>query len=86
MRLPLAAIITLFVVSILTDFYIWTDIRQGKSRNRWVWSNIYAISSLILWIFLGVTVALPRRGHVGGKYTINCNLTYYMTEYNAKII
>lgn len=86
MRLPLAAIITLFIVSILTDFYIWTDIRQGKSRNRWTWSNIYAISSIILWIFLGVTVALPRRGLDGGIYAIMWMLTSYLSIYIPKII
>ncbi|MDE6017684.1 MAG: metallophosphoesterase [Muribaculaceae bacterium] len=86
MRLPLTAIIILFAVSILTDFYIWTDIRQGKSRNRWTWSNIYAISSILLWIFLGVTIALPRRGLDGGIYSIMWMLTSYLSIYIPKII
>lgn len=86
MRLPLAVIITLFVVSILVDFYIWTDIRQGKSKNRWAWSNCYAIISFLLWIFLGVTVALPRRGLDGGVYAIMWMLTVYLSIYVPKII
>lgn len=86
MRLPLAAIITLFVVSILADFYIWTDIRQGRSKNRWAWSNAYAIASFLLWIFLGVTVALPRRGLDGGVYAVMWMLTVYLSIYIPKII
>ncbi len=86
MRLPLAVIITLFAVSILVDFYIWTDIRQGRSRNRWAWSNAYGISSFLLWIFLGVTVALPRRGLDGGVYAIMWMLTVYLSIYIPKFI
>lgn len=86
MRLPLPVIITLFAISILADFYIWTDIRQGKSKNRWAWSNAYAISSFLLWIFLGVTVALPRRGLDGGVYAIMWMLTVYLSIYVPKII
>lgn len=86
MRLPLAVIITLFAVSVLTDFYIWTDIRQGRSRNRWAWSNAYAISSVLLWIFLGVTVAMPRRNLDGGVYAVMWMLTVYLSIYIPKII
>lgn len=86
MRLPLVMIIVTFVISILVDFYIWIDIRQGKSRNRWAWSNAYAIISIILWIFLGVTVALPRRGLDGGMYAVMWMLTVYLSIYIPKII
>ncbi|MBD5261220.1 MAG: metallophosphoesterase [Bacteroides sp.] len=86
MRLPLAVIIALFAVSILADFYIWTDIRQGKSRNRWAWSNAYAISAFLLLIYLGVTVALPRRSLDGGVYAVMWMLTVYLSIYIPKII
>lgn len=86
MRIPLVLIIVAFVISILTDFYIWIDIRQGKSRNRWGWSNAYAISSILLWIFLGVIVALPRRDLEGGIYAIMWMLTIYLSIYIPKII
>ncbi|MDE6022699.1 MAG: hypothetical protein K2G13_04265, partial [Muribaculaceae bacterium] len=86
MRLPLVIIITTFVVSILTDFYIWSDIRQGKSRNRWAWSNAYAIFSILLWISLGVAVALPRRDLDGGMYVVMWMLTIYLSIYIPKII
>lgn len=85
MRLPLAVIITLFAVSILADLYIWTDIRQGKSRKRWGWSNVYAISSFILWIFLAVIVAMPRRGLNGGVYAVMWMLTVYLSIYIPKL-
>lgn len=86
MRLPLPAIIFLFVVSILADFYIWCDIRQCNSRKRWTWSGIYAICSVILWIFLGVIVALPRRGVDGGIYPIMWMLSTYISIYIPKLI
>lgn len=86
MRLPLAVIITLFSISVLVDFYIWTDIRQGRSRNRWAWSNAYAIASLLLWIFLGVAVAMPRRDLDGGIYAVMWMLTVYLSIYIPKII
>ncbi len=86
MRLPLAVIIVTFVLSILTDFYIWSDIRQGKSRNRWAWSNAYAIISILLWISLGVAVALPRRDPDGGIYAIMWMLTIYLSIYIPKLI
>ncbi len=86
MRLPLAVIIMLFVVSILVDFYIWTDIRQGRSKHRWAWSNAYAISSFLLWIFLGVTIALPRRGLDGEIYAVMWMLTVYLSIYIPKLL
>ena len=84
MRLPLPAIIALFALSILADLYIWKDIRQGKSKNRWGWSNAYAISSFLLWIFLAVIVAMPRRSLDGGVYAVMWMLTVYLSIYVPK--
>lgn len=86
MRLPIPLIIVSFVVSFLVDFYIWSDIRQGKSKKRWSWSNAYAVSAVIMWIFLGVTIALPRRGLDGGVYAIMWMLTVYLSIYIPKFI
>lgn len=86
MRLPLPAIIALFALSILADIYIWKDIRKGKSLHRWGWSNAYAISSFLLWIFLGVTVGLPRRGLDGGVYAVMWMLTVYLSIYIPKVL
>lgn len=86
MRLPLPAVILLFVVSFVIDIYIWVDIRQGKSRKRWAFSGVYALSSIMLWIFLIVTVSLPRRDPDGGVYTVMWMLSAYFSIYVAKII
>lgn len=86
MRLPLPGIIFLFVMSILVDLYIWLDIRQCKSIKRWKWSEWYAISSIALWIFLGITIAMPRRGLDGGVYNVMWMLTTYLSIYIPKII
>lgn len=86
MRLPLAVIIVAFAVSLLTDLYIWIDIRECRSRKRWGWSNFYAASSVALWIFLAVTVCLPRRGLDGGVYVVMWMLTSYLSIYASKLI
>ena len=86
MRLPLPVILLLFAVSILVDLYIWIDIRKGSSRSRWTSSMIYAVSSLFLWIFLGITVGLPRRGLDGGVYAVMWMLTAYLSIYIPKIV
>lgn len=84
--MPLPAILFLIAISLLVDLYIWLDIRQSKSRKRWGWSDLYAWSSVILWIFLIVTVCLPRRGLNGGVYTVMWMLTSYMSIYIPKMI
>lgn len=86
MRLPLMMIIFLFAISILTDLYIWKDIRQGKSPRRWHRSGIYAVSSIILWIFLIVTICIPRRSLGGEMYAVMWMLTTYISIYIPKII
>lgn len=86
MRLPWLGILLLAAMSLLVDFYIWLDIRQTKSRKRWKWCDIYAASSLILWIFLAVTLCMPRRGLDGGVYTVMWMLTAYMSIYIPKMI
>lgn len=86
MRLPLPGILFLIVMSLLVDFYIWLDIRQTKSRKRWKWCDWYAISSIILWIFLIITLCMPRRGLDGGVYNVMWMLTAYLSIYIPKII
>lgn len=86
MRLPWVAILFLIAMSILVDFYIWVDIRQTKSRNRWKWCDLYGASSILLWLFLAATVCLPRRGLDGGIYRVMWMLTAYMSIYIPKII
>lgn len=86
MRLPWLGILLLAAMSLLVDFYIWLDIRQTKSRNRWKWCDIYAASSVALWIFLIVTLCMPRRGLDGGVYTVMWMLTAYMSIYIPKMI
>lgn len=85
MRLPLITIIIVMMLSLIVDLYIWRDIRRGRSLNRWKWSEVYLVSSILLWIFLIVTVCLPRRGVDGGISHIMWMLTAYATVYISKI-
>lgn len=109
MRLPLPAIITLIIISLIVDLYIYFDIGKSKSRrgsqpnfsgSRHSFSaparptrrrggtsrTIYLISCILLYAFLGVTIALPRRGLDGGVYTVMWMLTAYLSVYAAKIV
>lgn len=86
MRLPTLTLIFVIILSLIVDYYIWEDIRKGKSRNRWKWSDIYAVSSILLWIFLIVTVCLPHRSANSGISHIMWMLTTYATIYISKIV
>lgn len=109
MRLPVPAIVTLFVISFLIDLYIWFDLSSSKrgkrsyekySASRHTFSDplkakrsgisarriVYLVSCILLWIFLGVTVSMPRRGLDGGIYPVMWMLTIYISIYAAKIV
>lgn len=84
MRIPVPAAITLFIISFLVDWLIWTDIR--KYADRKVWSRIYAISSVACWAFLLVTLLLPRRDLDSDIQSLMWMLYSYITVYFAKLI
>lgn len=86
MRIPVVTLIVVMLLSVFVDLYIWRDIRKGKSLRRWMWSEIYAGTSILLWIFLIVTVCLPRRSADNGIIHIMWMLTAYASIYIAKII
>lgn len=84
MRIPLPAAILLFIISFCTDYLIWTDIRQYARRK--VWSRAYAASSVACWIFLFITLLMPRRDADADIQSLMWMLFSYITVYFAKLI
>lgn len=87
MRLPVVAIITVYLISLVVDFYILYDIKSyvdAKRRKRW--KRIYSASALLCWIFFTVTLMLPRRSTDSDIIPIMWMLYAYMSIYLSKII
>lgn len=85
MRLPVLAIVMLFVFSILIDWAIYANIKRHTAlRSRW--PGVYALSSVLCWLFLVVTICLPRRDEDQGILTVMWMLWSYLTVYAAKVM
>ena len=84
MRIPLITVIILFLLSFLCDWTIWSDIRHKAHRK--IWSRLYAVSAVVCWIFLIVTLCLPRRSQDDGILTVMWMLYSYSTVYIAKTV
>ncbi len=85
MRLPAMMIALLFLLSIAIDWYIYSDIRYfARKGSRW--PRIYAFSSVVCWIFLVVTVCLPRRSESDGILVVMWMLYSYLSVYAAKLV
>ncbi|MCH5236211.1 MAG: metallophosphoesterase [Muribaculaceae bacterium] len=83
MRIPVLSIVFLFVISFLTDLYIASDVRSmfGKRSGKLYWA-----SAALCWIFLIVTISLPRREADSGIMAVMWMLFIYLTIYAGKFI
>lgn len=87
MRLPVVAIIIVYFVSLVVDFYILSDIRRyADAKRRKRWERIYSLSSLLCWIFFTVVLMLPRRSSDSDIIPIMWMLYAYMSIYVSKIV
>lgn len=84
MRIPVLTIILLFLLSFLTDWIILLDVRKYSRRH--VWRSIWLWSSLGCWLFLAVTLCIPRRDSASGIEAVMWMLYSYLTVYLAKFI
>lgn len=76
--------ICLLVGSGLIDLYIANDIRQSKGKRFW-W-KAYWVSAVVCWIFIIVTLCLPRRSEDSGILPIMWMLYSYLSVYAAKLV
>ncbi|MDE5795498.1 MAG: metallophosphoesterase, partial [Muribaculaceae bacterium] len=85
MRLPVMVIVLLFLLSIAIDWYIRNDIRYFTRKGS-RWPRVYTVSAVMCWIFLIVTVSLPRRSENDDILTVMWMLYSYLTVYAAKLV
>lgn len=83
MRIPGVTLLMLFILSFICDFYIWSDIRQ-YCREKKIWGKVYAVSAILCWIFLIVTVCLPRRSDDSDILPVMWMLYSYISVYFSK--
>ncbi|MDE6273305.1 MAG: metallophosphoesterase [Muribaculaceae bacterium] len=84
MRIPILFALTLLVLSMATDLYIYLDIRRNfRSRG---WSRFYGWSAILCWIFLIITLLLPRRDADRGIEFQMWGFYSYLSVYVPKII
>lgn len=76
-------IMILFVGSFLVDFYIWKDVKRITDKR--FWHVAYAVSAVACWIFLIVTLCLPRRSADSDILTVMWMLYAYASLYLAKL-
>lgn len=84
MRLPVLMVLLCYIILILTDWLILTDLRKmslfaktipSSPKQRNVWWKIYGIFAIAVLILLTVAISLPRRS-VGVGVTPNMWLLY----------
>ncbi len=83
MRLQIKAIVVLFIISFLIDWYVYLDIRR-YSRRR-LWSRLYLVSSVMCWALLAAITVMPKRGE-GSIIPLMWMLYAYISIYLPKII
>ncbi len=75
----------LSLVSLITDLYIYFDLRNSLSRHK-VWSRLYLAFACAGWIFLAYCLLAPRRDSDSGILFLMWGLYAYATVIIPKII
>ena len=71
MRIPVPALVSLFVISFLVDFYIRMDLKSYSSADRRkLYTRIYAVLSGACWMFLSVIACLPLSDEANGVSSV----------------
>ena len=73
------------VFTLLTDLYIYLYIKRTAKRGRRD-SLIYAASVVLCWIFIIVTILLPRRDGESSLLPVMWMIYTYVTIYAAKLV
>lgn len=83
MRIPIVMMVITLLCSLLVDLYIYYDIRRFYHKRKG--SGIYLATSVALWIYIIVTLCLPRRGE-NSILPVMWMLYAYLTVYVPKFI
>lgn len=85
MRIPLLMALTIILLSLIVDTYIFLDIRRNDTRRKGA-AYAYGVSSILCWAFLLVCLLRPRRD-AGSDISFQMwGLYAYLTVYIPKII
>lgn len=84
MRIPVLAIVIAYLFSFLVDWLIWLDIkRYSRSLMR---RRLYAVSSVLCWLFITVVFLIPRRDQDSEIVLIMWMLYAYLSVYASKFV
>lgn len=85
MRIPLVMASIVWLLSVLTDIYIYYDIRRNFPSRK-VWRGVYGMSSILCWTVLLCVVLSPYRSASQNITCIMWTMYAYATVYVFKII
>lgn len=85
MRIPVIMAILLFVISVVTDCYIYSDLKKNFRRKRWL-PGVYGIFALAGWVFIAVCILMPRRDSDSGITFLMWGIYSYLTLMIPKLI
>ncbi len=83
MRIPLVMLIPLLVLTVLIDLYLWSDVKRATKRRGG--KIVFWISTAVCWIFLIVTLSLPRREEGSDLLPVMWMLYVFLSVYLAKL-
>ena len=83
MRIPILLLIPLLVLTFLIDLYLWSDVKRSTKKRGW--RIAFIISTVICWIFLAVTLSLPRREEGADILPVMWMLYSFISVYLAKL-
>lgn len=87
MKISIISAIVLIILSVLTDLYILSDIKNyNGSRKFSKWAKIYCVISVAFWIYLIVIFCLPRNNQDKSIVPVMWMLFSYLSVYVSKII
>ena len=76
--------ICLLLGSGLIDLYIYNDI--PKKAGKGLWRKVYGVSAIICWLFIIVTLCMPRRSEQSDILPVMWMLYSYLSIYASKLI
>lgn len=85
MRIPWIFAIVVGIISVVTDIYIWSDIKRNYPRCKWG-RMTYSVTAVLCWIGLASVVFLPYRSASENIIWIMWLLYSLITIYVAKIV
>lgn len=75
--------ILMIVATVLIDLYLWLDVRQSTRKKTW--RVTFWVSTALCWVFMIVTLCMPRRSADSDILTVMWMLYAFLSVYLAKL-